>query len=735
MGSQMMTAGPGGAGVSDGPGGPGSRVAWPVRAGAVPPLADGFSGRPETEPGVRAALVPGRVVVLAPQRPSAVGEGDWLGPCGKTQLAVFLAESLWRSRKLDLLMWITATSRAAVLAGFAEAAVATVGAEPGDAEPAAVRFVGWLGETSRPWMVVLDDLADLADLEGLWPEGPAGRVLITSRDPGILPPDRALVLPVGVFSPREALSYLMGRLTIDPDQRIGAIDLVDDLGCEPLALAQASAVIAGSALSCREYRDYFARRRDRLADAAYSKLAAAQVTWTLSVERAERLSPDGTARLQLALGSLLDGHGIPGALFTTSATCGYLAGANAGRAAEPKSAWSAMLVLDQAGLLAIDTSPARTVRISAVVQATVRAALPIGLLHQAARAAAAALLEIWPGEEPAASVAAGLRACAATLQRTAGDLLWEGGCHPLLLRAGRSLDAAYLAGPAVTYWHELATVSDRLLRPSHPDTITIRDQLARSYLAAGQAASAVSLFQWVLAGLGRSRQPDPAVIADAQINLGRALVAAGQTSDAVTVLGQAMAACERLYGPDELETLGARDELAAACRAAGQADDAIRLYRRTLADRERLEGAQHPDTVLTRQRLADTYLAEGRVKDALSQYKRALGDLERVHGPDHADTITARGNLAAAYHAAGRMSAALQCYEQTCADLERVHGPDHPETLARRIDLAHTYYAVGRLTDARSVLTDTAARCERVLPPGDPLTLKAQQSLANIAGG
>ena len=736
MGSQMVTAGPGGAGIADGPGRPaGGRVAWPVRAGVVPPLADGFSGRPETEPGVRAALVPGAVVVLAPQQPGTEGAGDWLGPCGKTQLAAFLAESLWRSGKLDLLIWITASSRAAVLGGFAEAAAATMGTEPGDAEPAVARLAGWLAETSRPWMVVLDDLSDAAYLDGLWPVGPAGRLLITSRNPGIIGTDRSLVLPVGVFSPREALSYLMGRLTVDPDQRIGAIDLVDDLGCEPLALAQASAVIAGSALSCREYRDYFTRRRDRLAQTTYSKLSAAQVTWTLSVEQAERLSPDGAAKLQLALGSLLDGHGIPGALFTTSAACGYLAGGSARRAAEPKGAWSAILVLDQAGLLTIDTGPARTVRISAVVQATVRAALPREVLHQAARAAADALLEIWPGEEPVPSVAAGLRASAASLQRAAGELLWAGGCHPLLLRAGRSLDAAYLTGPAMAYWQELAQASERLLGPGHPDTITIRDHLARSYLAAGQAANAVSLFQRVLAGLGRSRQPDPAAIAATQVNLGRALVAAGQTGDAVTILGQAMAAFEHLSGPDGMETLRARDELAAACQAAGQGDDAIRLYRRTLADRERTEGAQHPDTVLTRQRLADAYLAEGRIKDALSQYKRALADMERVLGADHVDTITARRHLAGAYHAAGRMSAALQCYEQACADSERVLGPDHPETLARRIDLAHTYYAVGRLTDARSVLTDTVARCERVLPPGDPLTLKATESLANIAGG
>ena len=109
----------------------------------------------------------------------------------------------------------------------------------------AARFVDWLGKTSRPWLVVLDDLRDAADLEGLWPSGPAGRVLITTANPAALAGEpQVLALPVPVFSTREAMGYLSGRLSTDPDQRSGAIDLVGDLGCEPIALAQASALIA-----------------------------------------------------------------------------------------------------------------------------------------------------------------------------------------------------------------------------------------------------------------------------------------------------------------------------------------------------------------------------------------------------------------------------------------------------------------------------------------------------------
>src|SRR5271170_892032 len=219
-------------------------AALPVRTGAMPPLADGFSARPETAPDLSTALVPGATVVLVPSRTAVEGSPDWLGSCGKTQLAVYFAESLWRSRAVDLLVWVVATSRASVLSGYAEAAAAMGSGDAGKAETVADNLMGWLSQATRPWMVVLDDLRNAADLEGLWPEGPAGRVLITTANSATVSLRRALTLPVPEFSMREALSYLMGRLTADPDQRIGAIDLVGDLGCEPPALFQASAVIA-----------------------------------------------------------------------------------------------------------------------------------------------------------------------------------------------------------------------------------------------------------------------------------------------------------------------------------------------------------------------------------------------------------------------------------------------------------------------------------------------------------
>ena len=139
----------------------------------------------------------------------------------------------------------------------------------------------------------------------------------------------------------------MARLSSDPTSGSGRWTCLRNLGREPLALAQASATIANSGLTCRDYRDLFARRKDQIAQALGGEPSAKAVTWTLSVEQADQLVPGKLAQQCLALAVLLDCHGIPGDLFSTPAACEFVGGAARGmrptpNAAEvPCAAWSA----------------------------------------------------------------------------------------------------------------------------------------------------------------------------------------------------------------------------------------------------------------------------------------------------------------------------------------------------------------------------------------------------------
>ena len=730
--------------LADPAGSRGGQAGQRIRVGQVPPLAEAFTSRPETAPGIwnapgiQDALPPGSALALVPGAGSAAEPRNEPGASGKTQCAVYLAESLWESAGIDVLIWISATSRASILSGLLEGFAAATGIEPaGTAESVAARCVAWLAETPHPWLVVLDDLSDAKDLEGLWPDGPAGRVLITTRQPGVAFVQRQVhVLPVGFFSAREALSYLAQRTSADSDQRRGAVDLVKTLHGEPLALAQASAVIANTTTTCRDYREYLLRQQDRIQAALGKAPSASSVTWMLPLEHAERMLPD--ASLALVIAALLDGHRIPADVFTTAAVNAFLGG-------ERMRGRDALLVLEQVRLVWINRGQSAqatpVVGMSPAVQAEIRQAIPDDLRGPAVRAAADALLEVWPADESRAWATEWLRASAAGLQREAADTLWAGGCHELLLRLGRSFDAGQLTGPAVRYWQDLADTGKRVLGPEHPHTVTATARLADACLAAGRGTEALTCYQQVLdhyqrmpAGqaYGFTRgHPD---ITAARKGLGRALIMVGKPADAAAILLEAARETEKFCGVAHPDALRVSDELAAAYRAEGRTAEAIGLFQRSLAHRQRVQGPRFPDTMITREHLAAALLAEGRVKEGLSQAERLLRDREGVLGAAHPDTIAARALCTAACYAAGRMTSALENAERARADSELVLGADHRDTLTRCLELAQIYAASGRQVQAEALLAATAACCARVLPAGDLLTLAIQRNLAGFVG-
>src|ERR1035437_2066330 len=680
-------------------------VIWPVRSGAVPPLADGHSPRLETGAGLVSALAPDETVVLTPPAgPGGPGPQEHgRGGTGKTQLAAALAHLLWETRAVDLLVWVTATSRDAIVTAYAQA-LADIGIADLDEDPeaAAPRFLTWLAETGPPWVVVFGDFVDPADLAGLGPQGSAGRVLATTRQQGDALRGRGRrIVPVGPFTLREALAYLTARLHDDPGQRTEALDLAKDVGCHPLALAQATALMIDTGATCREYRFWSADRGSHLTNALSKAVPSAlEVTWSLAIERASQLPPAGLAEPALVLAAMMDPSGIPGGVLVSHAACSYITGHHA-VTTDQAQVTDALNNLHRLGLLTIDpASVARTAAVHAIVQALVLKNLTPAELERAAQAAADAPLEAWPErdtEQPLLTQA--LRDSTASLNATAGEVLWAPQGHGVLIRAGQSRDAAGLSGAAVAYWRDTLTASTRLLGAGHAQTLLVRDRLAAAQGTTGPLAPAAETHEETL-------------------------------DDAIALYEQTLADREWALGAGHRDTLTARGNLAHAYQQAGRMKEAVPLYERTLADRERAQGAGHPETLTARGNLAYAYQQAGMVKEAIPQYERTLADREHAQGAGHPDTLNARGNLANAYTSARRGKDALVLYEQTLVDCERVLGPDHPSTLTSRGNLAHAYHAARRLSDAVAMSERALADCERVLGPDHPLTRTMRQNLS-----
>lgn len=186
-------------------------VMWPHRVGVVPMLADHHQWRPVDDE--LAAAAAGETVVVC-----QVVAG--LGGVGKTQLAAALADTLWRERQVDLLVWVSATSGSSVVNSYTQAAADVTGVEDADPEQAAARLLSWLAGTDRRWLVVLDDLANPADMRNLWPPTVAtGRTVVTTRRRDAALVQGRTLIDVGVFTPDEAVAYLRGKLGDEAGRR------------------------------------------------------------------------------------------------------------------------------------------------------------------------------------------------------------------------------------------------------------------------------------------------------------------------------------------------------------------------------------------------------------------------------------------------------------------------------------------------------------------------------------
>ncbi|WP_344178952.1 tetratricopeptide repeat protein [Streptomyces albidochromogenes] len=557
------------------------------------------------------------------------------GGVGKTQLAAHHARTAWQAGAVDLLVWVTATSRNAVLSAYAEAAVTVTDPDDpqraglDDPERAAVRFLAWAQSTDRRWLIVLDDVSDPAHLNGtdgrsdLWPPArPNGRTVVTTRRRDAALPGH--LIDVGLFTKGEAVGYLRAKLAAqgrhdDPGQ---VQELARDLGHLPLALAQAVTYLLDLHLDCATYRKRLADRARTLPDLVPedsglpdAHRATVAATWSLSIEHADRLRPTGLARPMLHLVALLDPNGIPATVLTSPPALAYLtehrtpdAGTDpdtSPRAVRADDAADALRCLHRLSLADhTPNTPHQEVRVHNLVQRATREALSPGARDMAARTCADALYEAWPEVERDTALAQALRANTAALTAHATDALWQPDTHPVLFHTGNSLGHTGLVTAARAHFQDLHTTARQNLGPDHPYTLATRADLARWRGAAGDVAGAA------------------------------------------TATAELLADRLRVLGPDHPDTLTARHNLASWRGVAGDADGAATAFAELLADRLRVLGPDHPDTLTTRANLAHWRGETGDAEGAATAFAELLGDSLRVLGPDHPDTLSTRHYLA-----------------------------------------------------------------------------------------
>ncbi|MEV0682129.1 tetratricopeptide repeat protein [Actinosynnema sp. NPDC050436] len=668
-------------------------VAFPHRFGPVLSRADAFQNRSVT--GILAAALgydAGKATFV--ESAGHVGVLSGLGGVGKTQLAADFSQLVWEAGAVDMLAWVTATSREAVIGDFARLAAELTGIDEPDPVVGATRFVEWLATAPVRWLVVLDDLGTPAFLDGLWPpRAHSGRVVVTTRrrDAALRGPGRCLV-DVGLFTDQEAGGYLRSKL--GADLAVGAAELGRVLGHLPLALSQAAAYQLDRGLTCADYLVRWSDRRrtlgsllpepDAVPDQYRHTLA---VTWSMSVEHANRLVPEGLAGPVLEVLAVLDPNGVPERLLTEPAILGLLR-STSGRPVEDEDVRDALMGLARLSLLRYDSSSAHTeIRVHALVQRAVRDQ-HADRVATVARIVADALVSSWPEIERDAELSRALRANTAAVHDCSPEGLWSPSLHAVVIRAGDSLGRSGQVDAAHDYYEGLRRASSRHLAPEHPDALVVRHESAHWQGETGEVRAAVLAFEELLA-------------------------------DRL-----------RLLGPHHPHTLATRVNLAHWVGKAGDAHAAVAMLEDLLPDRLRIEGPDHPATMVTRRNLAFWRGRTGDLGGAVAELRALLADCVRVKGADHYFTLSTQRSLT---HALGELTGSSErttTMEQLLSHHLRVLGPDHPHTLTVRRNLAQWLGEAGNPAGAVAHLTTLLSDHQRIMGPRHPNTIFTRDQLA-----
>ncbi|GAA3199346.1 FxSxx-COOH system tetratricopeptide repeat protein [Dactylosporangium siamense] len=705
-----------------------------IQVGRVPQPAAWLQDRSSRIDLARAARA-GRTAVL-----TQVLSG--MGGVGKTQLAAQFARNLVTDGELDVLVWVTASSPDAIIAGYAEIA-RELRLTDADTPPraAADRLLGWLERTDQRWLIVLDNLDIPGHATGLWPPAnAAGRTVVTTRRrDAVLHTDGRSLVDVGLFTPGEAATYLSHAIS-NPTDSDQIRSLASDLGHLPIAVAQAAAFIRDRSIDVAEYRRWLSSRRqqltdllppsDALPDDHQSTVAA---TWSLSIDAANTTPPRGVARPLLELLSLLDPNGIPTALFTTDPICAHLTATAGGQAVDGQNALDAIHSLHRLNLITHDAQSGG-IRVHALVQRTTRDHLAPTQLTTAAHAAADALAAIWPSIERNPAHGQTLRANAAALRHHTSDTLFASGIHLVLFVTGRSFGEAGLVAAAVDYFQDLCLTAQHRLGPDHPDTLTTRGNLARWRDRAGDPAGAGTALAQLLDDYLRVLGPDHPDTLLTRRHLAYSRGRAGDPIGAGTALAQLLEDHVRVLGPDHPDTLLTRSNLAHSRGQAGDPIGAGTALAQLLEDHVRVLGQDHPHTLTTRSHLAHSRGQAGDLAGAATDLVQLLDDYLRVLGPDHPDTLLTRSHLARWRGQAGDPAGAATELAQLLEDRLRVLGPDHPHTLTTRSHLARWRGQAGDSAGAGIALVQLLEDRLRVLGPDHPDTLLTRSHLARWRG-
>jgi tetratricopeptide (TPR) repeat protein len=478
-----------------------------------------------------------------------------MGGVGKSALVL---EYVHRQRaSCGWVGWVTAGGRAVLvdnLAGLASSLRVPAGE---DAEATAVGVVRALEGLKERWLLVIDNVTDPGEIDGLIPQSGNGQVLVTSRHRHWESIPVRLV-PVGMLQPDDAVELLC-HLGCSDDRRSAGV-LAERLGFLALAVEQAGATIGQRGWTF----DYYHRLLDDQPARSYNHVVQGldrTVAQVLTAAVAQCAADAPLAVPLLGVCAYLDAVDIPRHLFEGNPAVGeFLANG------DPFQIGDAIAALTRYHLLRADAETG-TLHVHRLVQELTRLGHHDDPTYQ--DTAVKVVLDTHPKTQgdpshyaTARDLANHVTALAATttpstnlavLLNWSGALLQEGGYYPL----------------ARAHHQQAYNLRREVLGDRHPDTLTSLNNLAGILDAQGELDTARPLYQ------------------------------------------QAYDLRREVLGDHHPNTLTSLNNLAFIMQAQGELDTARPLYQQAYDLSREVLGDHHPDTLGSLNNLAGIMLSQG----------------------------------------------------------------------------------------------------------------------------
>jgi tetratricopeptide (TPR) repeat protein len=252
-----------------------------------------FSGRGDLLESVHGSLQGGSAAAVV-----AAGAVHGLGGVGKTQLALEYAYRF--ASDYEVIWWINAEQATAAVAALAGLARQLGIPELSDQSEMVNRLFGLLRGRDR-WLLVFDNAQRPEQLQGLWPPGGGGHVLVTSRWSAWK--SRAWAVGLSVLARDESIEFLHRRTGAEDLVALNTLaELVGDL---PLALEEAAAYLEETGESLDSYvelvRDRFRELfgLDGRVDDEHGDRHCVATVWSVSLDRVQAEAPAAEALLSL----------------------------------------------------------------------------------------------------------------------------------------------------------------------------------------------------------------------------------------------------------------------------------------------------------------------------------------------------------------------------------------------------------------------------------------------------